>query len=689
MKLHRLIPGAGLFFLFSAAFVPAHAQRYYMGCSSCVPLHCSFQYWKTVSNDPNLYSRYLTGTIQSMHENNNGACADGDWCIFVKPDAAYSDLLVNHIGRENCGEHSGLIEVEMVNPLNLKSIFSQGDKVRVHGWWSEDYGHTPCGANTTIAMDETGGKTELHPVNYISSANGQIRKFVFMQDMSHRFESEVQESLGGHASFWVNYTPAEYQRPLVPVTTHNIKGKVIIEVADIDKEISRFSNNSFNLNVWSTMKSTVDYSIKSNSVAFDVSLQTADLVTMLGAGAPVLSPYVYLKFDEKEQDIVEETISWSIVVNPVSGQQTMIGNVDLKVLRQLANYSWDIRSVRNIRQLLMFPTAVTTTHFSTQSISFPFRYAPGTGYVNTAIEINLVGLEKVGGSWDLKRTNAAADQVFTRDIVLLQKRYFLTASTLSLEKTLSKTSNSPLEYTAVVKPTVELIDPAVTVGPITWTVAMTTNESGSAVSPINSQPVLGTITLGNNEISLDASNQLLIKFKDPNPATQQFENSAVFQVVATASTGLGEVVTKSLLVDSNPLIRFVDKDLFKNFFKLILYGEMIKDRINPTWLQTDGIPLPKTFTAQDKTRFANFVKSDKAAADEFDDKLDAPFKQLIDIYQRMEKNQNVTPSETARLKLALERAQQLPDIQGADKHLIILPEKNKRIGFAWEQIPKQ
>jgi len=93
---------------------------------------------------------------------------DGDWGIYIRPEAEFSYLAYNTKGKFNKKRHknlAGCVKAEIKlgymesiywEELNLRRLFPPGTMVETCGWWVQDHGHGPLNP-----------ATEIHPFIYM------------------------------------------------------------------------------------------------------------------------------------------------------------------------------------------------------------------------------------------------------------------------------------------------------------------------------------------------------------------------------------------------------------------------------------------------------------------------------------------------------------------------------------------
>lgn len=154
-----------------------------------------FQSWPVV--DRSRAVRVVSGTLTEVKHNCCGAFDDRDWNVFLTPSAAYSDVLINEKGVRN---RNGSLETELrsadpsIGSVDLRQRFTVGQQVDVCGWWTSDYGHDPLLGDFVVAQ-AIGGKTELHPIQFVHQATGPKSFRLFAgQDVS------INQDLGAFSS---------------------------------------------------------------------------------------------------------------------------------------------------------------------------------------------------------------------------------------------------------------------------------------------------------------------------------------------------------------------------------------------------------------------------------------------------------------------------------------------------------
>lgn len=145
-----------------------------------------FQSWPVI--DRSRAVRVVSGTLTEVKHNCCGEFDDRDWNVFLTPNPAHSDVLVNDKGVRN---QNGKLETELrsADPsfgnVDLRQRLTVGQQVDVCGWWTADYGHDPLLGDFLVAQ-AIGGKTELHPIHFVHQATGpQSFRLFAGQDVSN------------------------------------------------------------------------------------------------------------------------------------------------------------------------------------------------------------------------------------------------------------------------------------------------------------------------------------------------------------------------------------------------------------------------------------------------------------------------------------------------------------------------
>lgn len=363
------------------------------GCST-IPIQDWFQNWYYV--DDSEPTAVITGTIgKTIELNTGGPFDDGDWNIFIIPDDPR--YLTNRGGNANA---NGMIELEVQSrgiPSNLASLFPTGTRIEAYGDWVEDSGH--------------GWKTELHPLYYLRTLQGNPIKIFMGQDDSGRFINALNYNWNNFYFPFNDYTP-QVTPDYSPASYTNI----IEESGTIARGTSdgHFSPNGY------------------YSRVFLDNWWFSDCQYFLGRVIYGDSPYFVSEVEKSNGSFITDNMEYSVSTEVSSGVKMALVKITAEVTPPagltIAEVEWTYESSAGT----IIGTVTENQEDPPFKLEFSMPYCPALEYYQNKWLVTMKGSNlTLGQDQPASSTEFAED--FSRTCFAEKREYFLPPSRISID----------------------------------------------------------------------------------------------------------------------------------------------------------------------------------------------------------------------------------------------------------------